>query len=70
LCPARQDGHDTGFEQTEELADLVKWCFEHPDELQAMGSAGLEIARSMTHQEMHRRRWRLLVDMLANPVGS
>jgi hypothetical protein len=42
----------------------MKWCLEHPNELERMGSAGLETARLMTHEEMHRRRWNLLHEML------
>jgi glycosyltransferase involved in cell wall biosynthesis len=46
-------------------AALFKWCLVHPHELEGMGSRGLETARAMTHEEMHRRRWRLLMEMLA-----
>jgi len=46
-----------------------KWCFEHSNELEEMGSRGLETARLMTHAEMHRRRWRLLVEMLRQQPG-
>jgi hypothetical protein len=28
-----------------------------------MGLAALETARGMTHEEMHRRRWRLLAEL-------
>jgi len=46
-----------------------KWCFEHSNELEEMGSRGLETARLMTHAEMHRQRWRLLVEMLRQQPG-
>jgi len=44
--------------------DLCKWCLENPDELEKMGHRGIELARGMTHRAMHRKRWRLLLDML------
>ena len=50
-------------------AAQIKWCFEHPNELERMGRTGLETARWMTHEEMHRRRWRLLVEMLEGRPG-
>ncbi len=42
-------------------AELFEWCIDHPEELEAMGCAGLEMAHRMTHEEMHRQRWKLLV---------
>jgi glycosyltransferase involved in cell wall biosynthesis len=33
-------------------------------ELRSMGMAGLEVARSFTHREMHRRRRKLLSERL------
>ncbi|MDR3702064.1 MAG: glycosyltransferase [Candidatus Sulfopaludibacter sp.] len=45
-------------------AAMFKQYLNRPDELEAMGRAGVEIARSFTHEEMHRRRWRLLADMI------
>jgi glycosyltransferase involved in cell wall biosynthesis len=54
------------------LADLLKWGLENLNQLQSMGVASLKAARSMTHQEMHQKRWSLLVKILdksANPVS-
>jgi glycosyltransferase involved in cell wall biosynthesis len=46
------------------LAELLRWSLSHLPQLQEMGLAGLAIARKMTHQEMHRRRWQLLSERL------
>lgn len=48
-------------------ARRFRWCLDHPDRLEAMGTAGLEVARGLTHQEMHRRRWRLLAALIKRP---
>ena len=61
----RQTGLITALNDAACWADLFRWCLHHPDEMERMGTAGLEIARGRTHQEMHRQRWRLLVKMLA-----
>jgi len=47
------------------LANLLKQSAENLNLLQNMGMAALKKARSLTHQEMHRQRWQLLLNMLA-----
>jgi glycosyltransferase involved in cell wall biosynthesis len=44
------------------LADLLKWSWQNLSQLKSMGFASLKVARNMTHQEMHRKRWQLLLD--------
>lgn len=46
------------------LAELLKWSSENIGELKNMGLAALSAADSLTHQEMHRRRWTLLQELL------
>jgi hypothetical protein len=46
------------------LANLLKQSGENLNLLQNMGMAGLKQARSLTHEEMHRQRWQLLLIML------
>lgn len=46
------------------LAYLLKLGWENLNQLQSMGVASLQAARSMTHQEMHRKRWLLLGKIL------
>ncbi|MEG4589132.1 glycosyltransferase [Microcoleus sp. MOSTC5] len=46
------------------LADLIEWSGQNLPQLQSMGKASLQQAHSMTHQEMHRSRWQLLLMML------
>jgi len=46
------------------LANLLKQSGENLNLLQNMGMAALKKARSLTHQEMHRQRWQLLLSML------
>ena len=46
------------------LADLIEWSAQNLSALQTMGKASLQQAHSMTHQEMHRSRWQLLLKML------
>jgi glycosyltransferase involved in cell wall biosynthesis len=41
-----------------------------PKGLKSMGLTALDVARTMTHQRMHRDRQRLLFDLLRDPVGS
>lgn len=49
-------------------AALFKSSLRHPHELEAMGIASLEIARGLTHEEMHRRRWQLLSSAFQNTL--
>ncbi|MGB8690853.1 MAG: glycosyltransferase [Microcoleus sp.] len=46
------------------LADLIEWSGQNLPQLQSMGKASLQQAHRMTHQEMHRKRWQLLLKML------
>jgi glycosyltransferase involved in cell wall biosynthesis len=46
------------------LANLLEWSINHLDHLESMGMAALNVARGLTHQEMHRQRWQLLLDKL------
>ncbi|MEG4497588.1 hypothetical protein QUB05_05545 [Microcoleus sp. F10-C6] len=46
------------------LADSIEWSGQNLPQLQSMGKASLQQAHSMTHQEMHRSRWQLLLKML------
>ncbi|MEG5031922.1 glycosyltransferase [Microcoleus sp. AT3-D2] len=46
------------------LANLLKHSGENLSLLQNMGMAGLKYSRSLTHEEMHRQRWQLLLMML------
>ena len=45
------------------LANLLKQSGENLNLLQNMGMAALKQARSLTHQQMHRQRWQLLLIM-------
>ena len=47
------------------LANSIEWSLNNLTQLQAMGIKSLEIAHNMTHQEMHRKRWRLLSEKLS-----
>ena len=47
------------------LAKLLQWSSENIDKLENMGLAALGIARNLTHQKMHKRRWELLQNLLA-----
>ena len=46
------------------LADAIEWSAQNLPTLQSMGKASRLQARSLTHQEMHRSRWQLLLKML------
>jgi glycosyltransferase involved in cell wall biosynthesis len=46
------------------LADLLKWAAQNPNQLAMMGLASLKMARSLTHQEMHYQRWKILLTRL------
>jgi glycosyltransferase involved in cell wall biosynthesis len=46
------------------LANLLKQSGENLNLLQKMGMAAMKYARSLTHEEMHRQRWQLLLTML------
>lgn len=46
------------------LSEVLKWSLNNFDQLQIMGMNALNTARSLTHQEMHRKRWEVLQDML------
>lgn len=46
------------------LANLLKQSAENLNQLQNMGMAARKKACTLTHQEMHRQRWQLLLNML------
>lgn len=46
------------------LADLLKWSLQNLNQIESMGMASLKAAHRMTHQNMHRKRWPLLLKML------
>jgi glycosyltransferase involved in cell wall biosynthesis len=52
------------------LADRLLWALDHRDELHQLGVAAQDMARGLTHRTMHRRRWLLLSEALADkPQG-
>ena len=55
--------------EPESWAALLRSCLNDLEALQWMGEAGLEIAREMTHSTMHRKRWRLLLNLPACRKG-
>jgi glycosyltransferase involved in cell wall biosynthesis len=48
------------------LAELLQWSSENIGTLESMGLAALSTALSLTHQEMHKRRWSLLENLTGN----
>jgi glycosyltransferase involved in cell wall biosynthesis len=46
------------------LANVLKWGLQNLEQLEGMGMASLKVARTLTHQQMHQQRWRLLLEML------
>lgn len=44
------------------LADVLSWAASHRMELHRMGLQSLAAAHTLTHREMHRRRWRVMVE--------
>ena len=46
------------------LANLLTWSWQNLNQLESMGMSSLKVVRVMTHQEMHRKRWHLLLKML------
>jgi glycosyltransferase involved in cell wall biosynthesis len=48
----------------EAMAEMLVWAAANFDELETMGMRGLERARSLTHDEMHRRRAKILASEL------
>jgi len=46
-----------------ELGDMIERAASHVEELRRMGMEALRVARSMTHQEMHLERQRLLLQL-------
>jgi glycosyltransferase involved in cell wall biosynthesis len=47
------------------LADQLAWALDHLHNLKRMGMNSLTVANRMTHQEMHRQRWQILSERLA-----
>jgi hypothetical protein len=59
----------------EDLAGLIRWASGNKDILRTMGVAALDMAHEMTHQTMHRRRCKVLLEKLGawnghNQIGS
>jgi len=52
------------------LADLLEWATTHHDKLETMGMTALNLARGLTHQEMHRRRWQILSTALKDAQAN
>lgn len=46
------------------LADTCTWAINNLNQLQVMGMNSLQVARELTHEEMHRLRFKLLAEML------
>lgn len=46
------------------LATCLEEMLQNPAQLKAMGLNALQIARQLTHQEMHRKRWQILLHKL------
>ena len=47
------------------LADMIEWAAANRPELARMGIAGLGVARSLTHREIHRRRCDVMAPIIA-----
>lgn len=46
------------------LAQTCTWALDNLNQLQKMGMNSLQVAKELTHEEMHRRRFQLLAEML------
>jgi len=46
------------------LAALIQWASQNPSQLAKMGLKSINTALNLTHQEMHRRRWQILLTTL------
>ncbi|MBW4646359.1 MAG: glycosyltransferase [Goleter apudmare HA4340-LM2] len=46
------------------LAETCTWALNNLNQLQEMGMNSLQVAKELTHQEMHRQRFKLLAEML------
>jgi glycosyltransferase involved in cell wall biosynthesis len=44
------------------LADAIEWASEHRERLRDFGIAGLDVARGLTHDQMHQRRAELILE--------
>ena len=49
------------------LSELIELALHHQAELRRMGMEAIQMARSLTHQRMHRQRHRLLLQYFNNP---
>jgi glycosyltransferase involved in cell wall biosynthesis len=52
-----------------ELSRMIERAAANLEEIEAMGMEAVRVARSMTHQRMHRERHRLLVDLIRSPAA-
>jgi glycosyltransferase involved in cell wall biosynthesis len=46
------------------LADAIEWASEHRERLRDFGIAGLDVARGLTHDQMHQRRAELILEAM------
>lgn len=46
------------------LANLLKWSWQNLNELESMGIKAITVAQNLTHQKMHEKRWKLLLQAL------
>lgn len=46
------------------LANLLKYSSQNLDRLEKMGRKSLKLARQMTHQQMHQKRWKILSESI------
>jgi glycosyltransferase involved in cell wall biosynthesis len=53
----------------DDLAGLIRWASGNKATLRTMGIAALETAHGMTHQTMHRRRCKVLLEKLGSRDG-
>jgi hypothetical protein len=48
------------------LADAIAWASDHREQLRDLGIMGLDLARALTHDQMHYRRAELVQTMMNN----
>jgi glycosyltransferase involved in cell wall biosynthesis len=54
----------------DDFAGLIRWASGNKERLRTMGAAALDMARGMTHQTMHRRRCKILLEKLGARNGQ
>lgn len=58
----------TSFNDPIALANLLKWSLQNMNQLESMGMAILDVARRLTHRNMHQKRWSLLLETQAQSL--